>query len=51
MQTDVEKTAPGNLSEHSVVSLSEGEHKEICTGLRLDTPHSDKYDKNNSVLA
>lgn len=51
VQTDIEKTAPGNLSEHSVVYLSEYEHKEVCTGLRLDTPHSDEYDKNNSLLA
>lgn len=48
--TDSEKIALWNFSKHSVFSLSEYQHK-VCMGLRLDTPPSGKYDKNNSVLA
>lgn len=46
--TDIEKTAPENISECSIVSLSEYELKKFFTKLRLDTLHLGRDRKKNS---
>lgn len=52
VETEIEKTTPGNLSEHSVVSMRMWRHRRTFAQDSGLTPHiQTSMTKNNSVLA